>query len=211
MQRFNTLPVALRVLILVVALGVVLVLITGITGMASDTFERFSAFLGNGEPKQDGTGEGTQERTREPTREEDALTPEEEYLDTVERLQFVSAETFLDTDEKFARYDSITGDDIEQMKINSDALEGYRARADDLVPPERYEDQHEVLRSAIAEMHQAAELAHSLTADPSSLTRVALDEYELHVENAATGLRQSNEILGRDYKTIEAARAGPSA
>jgi hypothetical protein len=207
MQRFNTLPVALRVLISVVALGVLLLLITGITGMASDTFERFSGFLGNGEPKQDGTGEGTQE----PTREEDALTPEEEYLATVERLQFVSAETFLDTDENFARYDSITSDDIEQMKFNSDALEGYRTRADDLVPPERYEDQHEVLRSAIAEMHQAAELAHSLTADPSSLTRAALDEYELHVEKAASGLRQSNEILGRDYKTIEAARAGSSA
>ncbi len=207
MQRFNTLPVALRVLISVVALGVLLLLITGITGMASDTFERFSGFLGNGEPKQDGTGEGTQE----PTREEDALTPEEEYLDTVERLQFVSAETFLDIDEKFARYDSISSDDIEQMKTNSDALEGYRARADDLVPPERYKDQHKVLRSAIAEMHQAAELAHSLTADPSSLTRAALDEYELHVEKAASGLRQSNEILGRDYKTIEAARAGSSA
>ena len=207
MQRFNTLPVALRVLISVVALGVLLVLITGMTGIASDTLERFSGFLGNGAPKQDGTGEGTQE----PTREEDALTPEEEYLATVERLQFVSAETFLDTDENFARYDSITSDDIEQMKFNSDALEGYRTRADDLVPPERYEDQHEVLRSAIAEMHQAAELAHSLTADPSSLTRAALDEYELHVEKAASGLRQSNEILGRDYKTIEAARAGSSA
>jgi hypothetical protein len=207
MQRFNTLPVALRVLISVVALGVLLLLITGITGMASDTFERFSGFLRNDEPKQDGTGEGNQE----PTREEDALTPEAEYLGTVERLQAVSAETFLYIDEKFTRYDSITSDDIEQMKSNSDALEGYRARADDLVPPEKYEDQHVVLRSAIAEMHQAAELAYSLAADPSSLTTAALDEYELHVEKAASGLRQSNEILGRDYKTIEAARAGSSA
>jgi hypothetical protein len=207
MQRFNTLPVALRVLISVVALGVLLVLITGITGMASDTFERFSGFLGNGEPAQDGAGEGTEE----PIRKEDALTPEEEYLATVERLQAVTAETFLDTDEKFSRYDSITSDDIEQMKSNSDALEGYRARASNLAPPKRYENQHEVLRSAIAEMHQAADLAYSLTADPSSLTRAALDEYELHVEKAASGLRQSNESLGRNYKTIEAARSGSSA
>ncbi len=203
MQWFNSLPVAARVVISVVALGVLLLLITGITGMATDTLERFSGFLGTEEPRQEPRQVGTEEDTQEPTRVEDAPMAEDEYLATVERLQVISVETFLDTDEKFSRYDSVTSDDLEQMQANADALEGYRARADALVPPEEYEAQHEVFRSAIAELSQAAGLAHSLTADPSSLTSSSLDEYELHVDRAASGLRQSNESLGRDYKTIE--------
>jgi hypothetical protein len=39
--------------------------------------------------------------------------------------------------------------------------------------------------------------------DPISATQDDFEDYDRIVDQAAAGLRQSNEILGKDYKTIE--------
>jgi hypothetical protein len=112
-------------------------------------------------------------------------------------------ETFLDTHERLLRYDALTADDVEEMQANQAALQGYADQADDLDPPRRYGEQYEVFRSAIEELYQAAHLAHDLAADPTSATQSKFHEYDRHVNQAATYLKKSNEMLGRDYKRIE--------
>jgi hypothetical protein len=46
-------------------------------------------------------------------------------------------------------------------------------------------------------------LAYALAADPTAATQSGFDEYDRQVNDAAARLLRSNEILGRDYKTIE--------
>jgi hypothetical protein len=41
-----------------------------------------------------------------------------------------------------------------------------------------------------------------LVADPTVATKADFDEYDRRVNEAADRLQQSNEILGRDYRTI---------
>jgi hypothetical protein len=89
------------------------------------------------------------------------------------------------------------------MQDNQAALQGFTAQVDDLSPPQKYKEQYEVFRAAINEMHEAAQLAYSLAADPTAATQSGFDEYDRHVNEAAAGLQRSNEILGRDYETIE--------
>jgi hypothetical protein len=60
-----------------------------------------------------------------------------------------------------------------------------------------------VFRSAIKELYQAAQLAYDLAADPTAATQSRFEEYDRHVNEAAARLQRSNEILNRDYKTIE--------
>ena len=68
-----------------------------------------------------------------------------------------------------------------------------------------------MLLSAINEMHEAAQLAYTLAADPTSATQSGFEEYDHHVDKAAAGLKRSNETLDRDYKTIEGVqRVSPS-
>ena len=69
--------------------------------------------------------------------------------------------------------------------------------------PQKYTEQKDAFVSAIDELHQAAQLAYALAADPISATQADFDDYDRLVNEAAAGLRQSNEILGKDYKTIE--------
>ena len=101
------------------------------------------------------------------------------------------------------RYDALNAADIEEMQANRNTLQEATEQVANLDPPLRYRDQYKVFRSAINELHQAAQLAHDLGADPISATQSKIDEYERHVNEAAAGLERSNELLGRDYKTIE--------
>jgi hypothetical protein len=55
-QRLNTLPIALRALILLIALVLSIFLLLGIVGIVNDTFERLSGSQGK-EPKQATTAE----------------------------------------------------------------------------------------------------------------------------------------------------------
>jgi hypothetical protein len=112
-------------------------------------------------------------------------------------------EVFLDSHEKILRYDALTAEDVKDMQANQAALQGFTDRVDDLSPPQKYKEQYEVFRSAVNDLHDAAQLAYRLAADPTAATQSGFDEYDRHVNEAATGLRRSNEILGRDFKTIE--------
>jgi len=125
------------------------------------------------------------------------------YVNGVGEIQANSVETFLDSHERFLHYDALTSDDIEKMQANQAALKGFAHQAGDLRAPEKYRDQKDAFLSAIEELHQAAQLAYSLAADPISATQADFDDYERIVNEAATDLQRSNEILDRDFKTIE--------
>jgi hypothetical protein len=112
-------------------------------------------------------------------------------------------EAFLDSHEKLLRYDTLTSGDIEEMQANQAALQGFVDQASDLRAPKQYSNQKDAFVSAIDELHQAAQLAYALAVDPISATQDDFEDYDRIVDQAAAGLRQSNEILGKDYKTIE--------
>ena len=104
------------------------------------------------------------------------------------------------------QYDALNAGDVEEMLTNQDALQEITEQIANLNPPQQYSEQYEVFRSAINELHQAAQLAYNLAADPVSASQSEFDEYDRHVNEAAAGLQRSNEMLGRDYQTLEGAR-----
>ena len=92
------------------------------------------------------------------------------------------------------------------MQANQAALQGFVDQASDLRAPKQYRNQKDAFVSAIDELHQAAQLAYALAADPISATQADFDDYDRLVDEAAAGLRRSNQILGKDYETIEGVR-----
>jgi hypothetical protein len=131
---------------------------------------------------------------------------EAEYVARVGDIQADSVETFLDSHDKLMRYDALTADDVEQMQANQAALKEFADQVEGLDPPQKYGEQYETFHSAINELHEAAKLTYELAADPIAATKSEFDEYDRHVDQAAADLERSNEILGRDYRTIEGAR-----
>jgi len=131
---------------------------------------------------------------------------EAEYIGTVGDIQSGAVETFLESHEKLSRYDALTADDVEEMKANETALQEMADQATNLAPPRKYEEQHEVFGSAIDELRNAARLAHGMAADPVAAAELGFDEYDGHVNEASALLRRSNELLGKDYETIEGVR-----
>jgi hypothetical protein len=89
------------------------------------------------------------------------------------------------------------------MQAHEAAHQGFVGQASDMNAPQKYREQKIAFLSAIDELHQAAQLAYALAADPISATQSDFDDYDRLVNEAAAGLQQSNEILGKDYKTIE--------
>lgn len=128
------------------------------------------------------------------------------YVAEVGELQASSVEAFSDSHEKLLRYDTLTSGDIEEMQANQAALQELADRASDLEAPQKYGQQKQAFVSAIDELHQGAQLAYVLAADPLSATQGDFDDYERLTNEAAADLRQSNEILGKDYKTIAGLR-----
>ena len=129
-----------------------------------------------------------------------------EYKDRVGSIQAGSVDAFLDSNEKLLRYDVLTADDVEELEANYLALKDYRRRADVLTPPEEYEAQYEAFDFALGDLHYAAELAYQMAANPLTASQSDFSAYALHAERAAEHLRRSNEILGREFDTIEGAR-----
>jgi hypothetical protein len=129
-----------------------------------------------------------------------------EYVARVGDIQERSVETFLDSHDKLMSYDALTSDDVEEMQANQATLQGFTDQVNDLDPPQKYKEQYEVFRAAIKELHEASQLAYTLAANPIDATKSEFDEQDRHVDQAAAGLQRSNEILGRDYKTIEGVR-----
>jgi hypothetical protein len=137
---------------------------------------------------------------REQVASVDKQTP---YVHGVGEIQANSVEAFLDSHERFLHYDALTSGDIEEMQADQAALKEYAHQATDLRAPQKYREQKDAFLSAIEELHQAAQLAYSLAADPISATQADFDDYERIVNEAANDLQRSNEILGKDYKAIE--------
>jgi hypothetical protein len=136
-------------------------------------------------------------------------TPQDEqttYVDEIGEIQANSVEAFLDSHEKLRRYDTLTSGDIEEMHTNQAALQGFIEQASDLNAPQKYREQKVVLLSAIDKLHQAAQLAYALAADPVSATQADFDDYDRYVDEAAAGLRRSNQLLGKDFEGIEGVR-----
>jgi hypothetical protein len=155
------------------------------------------------EHQQEHTDRSQQEKAdarREQVASQDKQIP---YVDAVGEIQADSVEAFLDSHEKLLRYDSLTSDDIEKMQANQAALQEFTDRASDLSAPQKFRDHKDTFLPAIDELHQAAQQAYALAADPISATQADFDDYDRLVKEAAADLQRSNEILGKNYKTIE--------
>jgi hypothetical protein len=128
------------------------------------------------------------------------------YLDEVADIQNGSVEASLRSNNQLLRYDGLTAEDVKELKADYVALENYARRARYLAPSAEHEDQYKVFVLAINELRDANELAYRLAADPSSATQTDFEAYDRHMNRATAYLRGSNEMLGEDYKTTEAAR-----
>jgi hypothetical protein len=167
----------------------------------------------DGAAQQDAAGEqqgapAAQQKDAEQQQQEQAAAAQQQseadYIARVGEIQSTAVETFLDTHEKLLRYDALTADDLQKMEANRAALQEITAQVGNLdPPPQRYAEHYEVFRSAIRELDEAVGLAHEVVADPTTATKAEFDEYDRHAREASGGLRRSNELLGRDYATLE--------
>jgi len=165
-----------------------------------------------GERSGPGEPNPTSERGKPPQRQQEeagakrdqAATQDNQiqYVSGVGEIQASSVEAFSDSHKKLLRYDTLTSGDIEEMQADQAALQEFADQASDLKAPEKYGEQKDAFVSAIDELHQAAQLAYALAADPISATQADFDDYDHLVDAAAADLKQSNEVLGKDYKTI---------
>jgi hypothetical protein len=203
MQRLQRLPLPLRVLVYAAAAAAMLAVAAGVGATAALMFA-----------SNEGSPEGAKPRQAEEAKPEQASNQEgasdrqseAEYLSEVGDIQNETVEASLESNSKLLRYDSLSPDDIEDMEANYATLGDYRDRVEALDPPEKYEGQYEVFVLAISELYAANKLAYRLAADPVSATEDDFDAYDRHIDEATSHLRRSNEILGRDYKTTEAAQ-----
>jgi len=143
------------------------------------------------------------EQGKIPQHNRDKLT---QYVSGVGEIQANSVEAFSDSHEKLLRYDTLTSGDIEEMQADEAALQEFFDQASDLEAPQEYGEQKDAFVSAIDELHQAAQLAYALAADPVSATQDDFDEYDRLVDEAAADLRRSNQLLGKDFEKIEGVR-----
>ena len=201
--RKRSLPT--RVLVYTVAAILVFAVAAGVGATATLLLQGDLSLPAREEPQPAGEqGNAPQRQGAANDRPEDASQQDKaEYTSKVGDIQSKSVETFLDSHDRLLRYDALTAGDVEEMQANQAALQRYTDQVRELNPPRRYGEQYEVFRSAIEELYQAAQLAHDLAADPTAATQSGFDEYDRHVNEAAAGLRRSNETLGRNYKTIE--------
>jgi hypothetical protein len=125
------------------------------------------------------------------------------YVHEVGEIQADSVQAFLDSHEKLLRYDVLTRGDVEKMQANRDVLREFADQAGDLRAPQRYTEQKDTFLSAIEELHQVAQLAYALAADPISATQSDFDHYDRLMNEAAADLQKSNKSLGKDFETIE--------
>ena len=125
------------------------------------------------------------------------------YADEVGEIQANSVEAFLDSHKKLLHYDGLTSGDVEKMQANQAALKAFANQASALRAPQKYKEHKDVFLPAIDDLHHAAQSAYALAADPISASTADFDHYDHLVNEAAASLQRSNEILGKDYKTIE--------
>jgi hypothetical protein len=214
MQQLRNLPLPLRILAVAAAVAIMLALAAGVGVMAALVLGPDPGSTG-GEPERAGgaerqrgadSPEGIQPRQAGGGEGAPDRQSEAEYLRKVGRIQNGSVEASLDSNGKLLRYDGLTAQDVEKMEANHALLEDYSERVESLTPPDGYKEQYEVFVLAIDELRAANELAYRLAADPTSATQAGFEAYDHHIDTATANLQRSNEMLGRDYKTTEAAQ-----
>ena len=201
-------PLPIRVLVYVAATVLALALAAGVGATTALIVRGDLSFPAKEEPSPSGEQGNNPQRQgavadRSQQKEAGAEQEEAEYASRVGDIQSKSVETFLDSHDKFLRYDALTSDDVEEMQADQAALQGFTEQVNDLSPPQKYKEQYEVFRLGINELYEAAHLAYTLAANPTAASQSGFDEYDRHVNRAAAALKKSNEMLGRDYKTIE--------
>jgi hypothetical protein len=215
MQWIRTLSIPLKiaafaaaVLAVAAGMGVVVALTLGPDGGSSQGAKPERA--GGANPEQGGRSQEGAEKgasDAQDTKDEGSnASSGAAYLNKVASIQNGSVEASLRSNDKLLRYDSLTADDIEEMKADYVALESYVRRARDLAPSAENENQFKVFVLAINELRDANELAYRLAADPQSATQADFEAYDRYVARATAYLRRSNEMLGKDYKTTGAAQ-----
>jgi hypothetical protein len=205
MQRLRTLPVPLKIVAIAAA---VLAVAAGMGVVVALTLG-----ANEGPPERAKTEPAGQYNLEQGGRPEDVSVKaasdgpsEAAYLDEVADIQNGSVEASLRSNNKLLRYDALTAEDIEELKADYVALENYARRARDLAPSAEHEDQYKVFVLAINELRDANELAYRLVADLSSAAQTDFEAYDRHMGRATEYLRRSNEMLGEDHKTTEAAQ-----
>jgi hypothetical protein len=218
--RWNQLPPIMRVLAYAVTATLVLVMAVGIGAVAALMVSRNVAPSAEDKARSDESsrrGEQTDLARLEQTKTESSpqqypdakrgqaahRDSRSHYVDEVGDIQARSVNTFSDSHERFLRYDALTSGDIEKLQVDQATLKGLTEQADALDAPQKYEKQRDVFGSAIDGLHRAARLSYVLAVDPISATQADFEQYDHLVKGAAAGLQRSNEILGKDYKTIE--------
>ena len=214
-EWLRTRPLSLRVLIYAVAAVLAFAVAAGVGATTALMLRGDLSFPAKEEPRPSGqqgntpqrqgaVADGSQQKEAGADQEEAASQQDEtEYTSKVSDIQSNSVETFLDSHDRFLSYDALTSDDVEEMQANQATLQGFTDQVNDLNPPQKYREQYEVFRLGVSELHEAAQLAYSLAADPTIATQTDFDEYDRHVSQVAAYLKKSNALLGRDYKTIE--------
>lgn len=130
MQRLMSLPLALRVLVIALALGTLVTLAMGIPALISSTSERISALVQGVEGRQFDTREVTVDS------EEPDVSPEtEEYLSQVKDTNVGAVEAFLEIDEKLRKFDSLTPEDVEEIEADRKEVAENLDRVEELDPP----------------------------------------------------------------------------
>jgi hypothetical protein len=214
-------PPFLRILVYVVAVAVVFAIAAGAGAMGALLLQGDLGLPGRGEPRPSAEQADTPQHQRadaERSRQEKAADQQEEaavqqkvtapplteadYVSKVGDIQAKAVETFLDGHDRLVPYDALTTDDVEKVRANQAALQGFTNQVADLDPPQKYGEHYEVFSSATNELYESARLAYTLAADPTAATQAEFDEYDRHVNEAAALLQRSNEILGRGYMTI---------
>jgi hypothetical protein len=200
---------AILAFVMAASVGAVAALVVGgdlswPTGERSESGQRGPASERGKPPQRQRADADRSQQEESGAKQEQAATQDRQipYVSGVGEIQANSVEAFSDSHEKLLRYDTLTSGDIEEMQANQAALQEFADRASNLKAPQRYREQREVFVSAIDELHQAAQQAYALAADPISATQADFDDYDRFVNEAAADLQQSNEILGEDYKTI---------
>jgi hypothetical protein len=203
MQRLQKLSFPLRILTYVAAAAIIFTVAASIGAVTALMWKSDQSTPGGAKPRQAEEARPAQVDGLEQASGQPSKT---EYLSQVGDIQNGAVEASLQSNGKLLRYDSLNSDDVEGMQASYTTLEDYRDQVKALDPPERYEDQYEVFVLAISELYAANELAYRLSADPVSATEDDFDTYDQYIDDATSHLLQSNEILGRHYRTTEAAQ-----
>ncbi|HLL56741.1 MAG TPA: hypothetical protein VK359_02340 [Rubrobacteraceae bacterium] len=153
--------------------------------------------------------EGVTSQREEAAAEQEAAASqreEAEYIGAIRDIQTRSVRAFLNSHDKLLRYDALTAADVEEMQANETVLEEMNDQTGDLAPPRKYEEQYGVFSAAIDELHGATRLAYGMAADPVAAAEQGFDEYDGRVNEASDLLLSSNDLLNKEYETIEGVR-----